>query len=83
MEDHDPLNSELNTDKLTPEMQEELDAYAKLQEIELGLKTAHWVEPVHTEFVASQRATTTIWVSGLSLAHDEMVAAALIGLGYI
>jgi len=62
--------------------QAELAAFAAEEATRLGLDRAQWVEPIHTTFTASQRAHTTLWVSGLSLAHDELVAYSLRGLGY-
>ncbi|HEV3030447.1 MAG TPA: 2-hydroxyglutaryl-CoA dehydratase [Polyangia bacterium] len=43
----------------------------------------HWVdEMVNPQFTKSQRAGTTLLVSGLTAAHDYLVKAALTGLGY-
>jgi predicted nucleotide-binding protein (sugar kinase/HSP70/actin superfamily) len=43
----------------------------------------HWVDQmVDPQFKASQRAGTTLLVSGLTAAHDYLVKAALTGLGY-
>jgi predicted nucleotide-binding protein (sugar kinase/HSP70/actin superfamily) len=43
----------------------------------------HWVDQmVNPQFTASQRAGTTLLVSGLTAAHDYLVKAALTGLGY-
>jgi predicted nucleotide-binding protein (sugar kinase/HSP70/actin superfamily) len=43
----------------------------------------HWVDQmVDPQFKKSQRAGTTLLVSGLTAAHDYLVKAALTGLGY-
>jgi predicted nucleotide-binding protein (sugar kinase/HSP70/actin superfamily) len=43
----------------------------------------HWVDQmVSPQFTKSQRAGTTLLVSGLTAAHDYLVKAALTGLGY-
>src|SRR5450432_299985 len=43
----------------------------------------HWVDQmVNPQFTKSQRAGTTLLVSGLTAAHDYLVKAALTGLGY-
>ncbi|HTA19857.1 MAG TPA: 2-hydroxyglutaryl-CoA dehydratase [Polyangia bacterium] len=47
------------------------------------VKATHWVdEMVNPQFTKSQRAGTTLLVSGLTAAHDYLVKAALTGLGY-
>lgn len=62
----------------------ELARYAAEQARELGVERAQWVEPIHSNasFRKKDRATTTLLVSGLTLAHDTLVAACLRGLGY-
>ncbi|MDX2089669.1 MAG: 2-hydroxyglutaryl-CoA dehydratase, partial [Kofleriaceae bacterium] len=69
----------------------ELDVEAELKRFEqeeaakLGLKvdTEHWFDPmVNPQFSKSQRANTTLLVSGLTAAHDFLVKGALSGLGY-
>lgn len=62
----------------------ELARYAEEQAKALGISREQWVEPVHSndEFKAGDRPHTTLLVSGLTLAHDQLVAAALRGLGY-
>jgi predicted nucleotide-binding protein (sugar kinase/HSP70/actin superfamily) len=43
----------------------------------------HWVDQmVNPQFTKSQRAGTTLLVSGLTAAHDYLVKAALTGIGY-
>jgi predicted nucleotide-binding protein (sugar kinase/HSP70/actin superfamily) len=69
----------------------EVDVDAELARFEaeerarLGLKvdTEHWYDQmVDPQFKKSQRANTTLLVSGLTAAHDHLVKAALSGLGY-
>jgi predicted nucleotide-binding protein (sugar kinase/HSP70/actin superfamily) len=64
---------------------------AQLQEFEreerkrLGLpvdSVKQWFDAVPREFTADQRAHTTILVSGLTMAHDLFMQAALRGIGY-
>lgn len=66
------------------DIEKELAAYAEEQAKALGLTRGQWVEPIHSNnaFKASQRAHTTLLVSGLTMAHDHLVCAALTGLGY-
>ncbi len=66
------------------DIEQELAQYAQEQAKSLGLAREQWVEPVHSnsEFKAGDRPHTTLLISGLTLAHDQLVAAALGGLGY-
>jgi predicted nucleotide-binding protein (sugar kinase/HSP70/actin superfamily) len=66
------------------DIEAELAAYADEQARALGLEREQWVEPVasNDSFKAKDRAHTTLLVSGLTLAHDALVAAALTGAGY-
>jgi len=67
----------------------DLDIEAELKKFEeeersrlgLGAKD-HWFDPVPSTFTASQRAHTTLLVSGLTMAHDYFIQAALQGIGY-
>ncbi|HEU0037424.1 MAG TPA: 2-hydroxyglutaryl-CoA dehydratase [Kofleriaceae bacterium] len=69
-----------------------LDAIeAELQKFEieerkrLGLpieNAKHWFDAVPREFTRDQREHTTILVSGLTMAHDLFIQAALRGIGY-
>src|SRR5882757_9023026 len=68
---------------------EAIEAELKQFEIEerkrLGLpvETAkHWFDAVPREFTRDQREHTTILVSGLTMAHDLFIQAALRGIGY-
>jgi len=45
-------------------------------------KSAQWRDTIKNDFYADQRASTTILVSGLTMAHDTFVQAGLKGLGY-
>jgi predicted nucleotide-binding protein (sugar kinase/HSP70/actin superfamily) len=60
----------------------ELNEFAAEESAKLGLEREQWVEPVNTTFTRSQRASTTMLVSGLTLAHDTLVCAAFENLGY-
>ncbi len=42
----------------------------------------HWHEKAALDFTEDQRAHTTIWISGLTLSHDIIIAASLRGIGY-
>lgn len=71
---------------LTAEEQAELEAeLARFEAAEsdrLGLGRAQWTDTVHNHFTKRQRKTTTMLISGLSLATDEIVSSALAGIGY-
>jgi predicted nucleotide-binding protein (sugar kinase/HSP70/actin superfamily) len=43
---------------------------------------AHWVDPNPQRFTSAERGHTTILFGGLTIAHDQMVSAALAGLGH-
>jgi predicted nucleotide-binding protein (sugar kinase/HSP70/actin superfamily) len=68
---------------------EGIEAELKKFEIEerkrLGLPVEnhqHWFDAVPREFTREQREHTTILVSGLTMAHDLFIQAALRGIGY-
>lgn len=64
-------------------LESELDAFAMEESARLGIhEREQYVENVQQDFFAEQRAHTTILVSGLSMAHDHLVTAALAGIGY-
>src|SRR5690606_10658637 len=44
--------------------------------------STQWHDPVPSLFTAKQREHTTIWVSGLTMAHDLFVQSSLRGIGY-
>jgi predicted nucleotide-binding protein (sugar kinase/HSP70/actin superfamily) len=76
---HDPA--------LSPEEQAELDrelaAFAEAEARALGLAERQQHElPPDPGFWSDQVPHTTLLVSGLSLAHDHLVTAALAGIGY-
>jgi predicted nucleotide-binding protein (sugar kinase/HSP70/actin superfamily) len=74
----------MSEDSTYTEIDAELAAFEAEQRRELGLEREQYREQVwgNAHFTASQRAHTTLWVSGLSLAHDQLVSHALTGLGY-
>ena len=65
------------------EIELELARYADEQAKALGISREQWVEPIHSnaQFKSADRPHTTLLVSGLTLAHDQLVSAALRGLG--
>jgi predicted nucleotide-binding protein (sugar kinase/HSP70/actin superfamily) len=73
-------------DVLTQEMRDRLEQqlaeFAEQEAQKLGLGRDQYTENVNTSFTAEQRPHTTILVRGLTLAHDDLIAAALRGLGY-
>ncbi len=70
------------------DLDQELAAFEARERERLGLGTAesevidHWVEPIFDDPTTASKATTTILMSGLTLAHDYFVAGAMAGLGY-
>jgi len=60
----------------------ELARYAENEAQKLGLNRDVWVENIENGFTQDQRAHTTLMISGMTLAHDQLCAAALRGLGY-
>jgi predicted nucleotide-binding protein (sugar kinase/HSP70/actin superfamily) len=67
------------------DLEAELARFEEEERAKLGLKVnnEHWVDQmVNPQFTKSQRATTTLLVSGLTQAHDYLVKAALSGIGY-
>ena len=75
-------NENTVTEDVDQQIEAELAAFEAEESKRLGLHREQYTEHVHRHFVASQRATTTIMVSGLTFAHDKLVAAALRGIGY-
>lgn len=78
-----------NGSNLDPMSLEAIEAQLKQFEIEerkrLGLpveSVKHWLDEVPREFTRDQREHTTILVSGLTMAHDLFIQAALRGIGY-
>jgi len=71
--------------EITEELQKELKAFEDAQREALGLQggvAEQWADEVPNTFTKSQRAHTTIFVCGLTMAHDLFVQAALSGVGY-
>lgn len=78
-----------NGEQLDAMSLEAIEAQLKQFEVEerkrLGLPTEtsqHWFDAVPREFTRDQREHTTILVSGLTMAHDLFIQAALRGIGY-
>jgi predicted nucleotide-binding protein (sugar kinase/HSP70/actin superfamily) len=68
----------------TIDIEAELKRFEAEMSRELGLAQdkTQWVDPPAPDFLARHRQTTTILVSGLTMAHDLFVQAALSGVGY-
>lgn len=78
--------NQITGDELPADLHEELErqlaAFAEEEARRLGIARDQYKENINTEFTADQRAHTTLLVSGLSLAHDELVVHGLKGIGY-
>ncbi|MGQ7280245.1 2-hydroxyglutaryl-CoA dehydratase [Brevibacillus thermoruber] len=63
---------------------DELRRFQEEQEQALGLTASRsqWFDPVPRQFLAKDKASTTILFGGLTMAHDYLVEGALSGLGY-
>ncbi|MEJ8545034.1 2-hydroxyglutaryl-CoA dehydratase [Brevibacillus borstelensis] len=79
----------MSTTKETPvasdSFENELLRYQEEQALALGLQPeqkAQWFDPVPRQFLAKDKASTTILFGGLTMAHDYLVEGALGGLGY-
>lgn len=67
------------------EIEAEVRAFEEAERRRLGLDEQavdHWVDPNPQTFTKAQRAHTQILFGGLTMAHDQLVRAALAGLGY-
>jgi predicted nucleotide-binding protein (sugar kinase/HSP70/actin superfamily) len=67
------------------EIEAEVRAFEDAERRQLGLDdnpVEHWVDPNPQTFTRAERAHTTILFGGLTMAHDQLVRAALSGLGY-
>ena len=67
------------------DLADELAQFEREERQRLGLPALdrHWRDAmVSPQFSKSQRASTTLLVSGLTAAHDHLVKSALLGLGY-
>ena len=66
-------------------LEKELEAYEAQLRAEMGVEKkeiSHFKRPAELEFTADQRDSTTILFGGLTLAHEQLVKAAMEGLGY-
>jgi predicted nucleotide-binding protein (sugar kinase/HSP70/actin superfamily) len=67
------------------QIEAEVKAFEDAERQRLGLHDEpieHWVDPNPQLFTRAERANTTILFGGLTMAHDQLVRAALSGLGY-
>jgi predicted nucleotide-binding protein (sugar kinase/HSP70/actin superfamily) len=67
------------------DLEAHLREFARAEAQRLGLsEPTHYVEQIHSNesFTAADVPHTTLWVSGLSLAHDQLVVKGLRGIGY-
>jgi len=67
------------------EIEAELALFEKQQKQELGIvdpKVEHWLDNNPRRFSAQQRSDTTLLFGGLTLAQDQLIQAAVQGLGY-
>src|SRR5262245_5853142 len=67
------------------EIETELKEFEAKERQRLGLKEEkvdHWRDANPQKFTRAERATTTILLGGLTIAHDVLVTGALAGLGY-
>ncbi|HEX5061686.1 MAG TPA: 2-hydroxyglutaryl-CoA dehydratase [Kofleriaceae bacterium] len=75
-----------NLDPMSLEaIEEQLKQFEIDERKRLGLPveaTKHWLDEVPRQFTRDQREHTTILVSGLTMAHDLFIQAALRGIGY-
>ncbi|QQZ60004.1 2-hydroxyglutaryl-CoA dehydratase [Paenibacillus sonchi] len=65
--------------------EEKLSNFQKEQEEALGLgleNRSQWFDPVPHPFMAKDKSATTLLFGGLTMVHDDLVEAALKGLGY-
>jgi len=80
--DAETINEDVAAASIDKQIEAELAEFAAEEAERLGLKRDQWVEPVNQHFVRSQRDTTTMLVSGLTMAHDKLVCASFTQLGY-
>jgi NADPH-dependent glutamate synthase beta subunit-like oxidoreductase/predicted nucleotide-binding protein (sugar kinase/HSP70/actin superfamily) len=67
------------------DLEDELAKFEREEHARLGLpaQDRHWRDAmINPQFTKSERANTTLLVSGLTAAHDHLVKSALRGLGY-
>lgn len=83
MSDESPVEEFALTPEEEARFQAEIEAFEAEQASQLGLdEREQFTERVQRGFWSDERPHTTILVSGLSLAHDHLVTAALAGIGY-
>ncbi len=73
---------ENQVDDIESQIEKELASYRAEESTRLGLDREQYSEKVSSTFTAGQRPHTTLWISGLTMAHDQLVGAALKGIGY-
>lgn len=65
------------------QIESELQAFEQAERRRLGLdKPSQWQDKHSKDFIREQRAKTTILFGGLTETHDQLLEAALTGLGY-
>lgn len=67
------------------EIDAEVHAFEKAERRRLGLESepvTHWWDANPQNFTSADRGHTTLLFGGLTMAHDQLVRAALAGLGY-
>ncbi len=67
------------------DIEAELKAFEEAERRRLNLNEepiTHWMDPNPQTFKRAERDSTTILFGGLTIAHDQIVSAALAGLGY-
>jgi len=72
-------------EKLEQGFNEEVKAFEEQLRQKYGLEkkeVKHFKRPHELPFTASQRPHTTIWISGLTMAHEHMIRGAWAGEGY-
>lgn len=52
------------------------------EELDMAQKKEQWFDPIPRHFRANEKDSTTLLVSGLTMAHDYLIEGALKGLGY-
>ena len=70
---------------LDVDIEAQLAAFEAEERRRLGLDDVkeHWHDPVPQGFTRKERDSTTILVSGLTMAHDYLIEGALKGVGYV
>ncbi|PZE21268.1 2-hydroxyglutaryl-CoA dehydratase [Paenibacillus xerothermodurans] len=78
------INKQQDDSRKTSALEDELLRFQTEQERVLGiqLEKSQWFDPVPRQFLAKDKAETTILLGGLTMAHDYLVEGAMRGLGY-